>query len=250
MPTNTHDPLEGLFEKLRLLVLNELLGNVPSSLVAIGAIKRTDPDLARRIFIESFIAPSRLLLTDSASALVYLDEIETRFRQDDVIVMWHDWETLLMADLLRSGYQELLTRTEGRILDEKRELTPTGKQFFNNLVEDVRARLSLVVVSSERLVPLLLAASIAGTEALAAEIEIHRTASRPSLLRNIEHWLLGNGYDQDTPELRSQMERIASASDQDVMSVHRALLGCWFWPRSAIEERLNAVLGVAEDIDL
>lgn len=249
MDIENPDPLEGLFEKLSSLVLNELLGTVPSSLVALGAVRRTNPDLAKRIFVESFLASSRVFLADSASALLYLEELESRFRQDEIIAIYHDWETLVMADLMRSGYQELLAQTEGRVLDEKQELTPVGKMFFNSLVGHVREQLSFVIVSSERLVPLLLAASIAGEEAVMAEIEVHRAVSRPSLLENIRFWLLGNGYDEDTPELASQMERIASSSDQDVMRIHRTLLGCYFCPRSAIEERLNAILAVAKEIE-
>lgn len=249
MDIENPDPLEGLFEKLSSLVLNELLGTVPSSLVALGAVRRTNPDLAKRIFVEGFLAPSRALLADSASALLYLEELESRFRQDEMIAIYHDWETIVMADLMRSGYQELLAQTEGRVLDENRELTSTGKMFLNSLVDHVREQLSFVVVSSERLVPLLLATSIAGEEAVMAEIEVHRAASRPNLLQNIESWLLGNGYDEDPPELASQMERIASSSDQDVMRIHRTLLGCYFWTRAAIEQRLNAILGVAEEIE-
>ncbi len=249
MVIEDQDPLEGLFEKLHSLVLNELLGNVPSSLVAIGAVRRTNPELAKRIFVEGFLAPSRALLADSASALLYLEELESRFRQDEMIAIYRDWETLVMADLIRSGYQGLIAETEERVLDENRELTSMGKMFFNSLVDKVQERLSLIVVSCERLVLLLLAASIAGEEAVAAEIEVHRTAIRPSLLHNIESWLLGNGYDQDTPGLIAQMERIASASDARVMRTYRMLLGCYFWPRSAIEQRLNAILGVAEEIE-
>ena len=248
MSTDTHDPLEGLFEKISSVVLHELLGDVPASLIALGALRRTDADLAKRIFIESFLTPSRVLLANSASAIAYLEEIETRFRQDDIITIFRDWETVIMADLLSSKYQALLENTGGRILDEDCGLTGGGQLLFDEVVEEVRTQLALVVVSCEKLVPLLLVASMAGNEALEKEIDIHRRAHRPGLLSNIEGWLLGNGYDQDTPELRKQMERIAATSDSDLVRAQRALLGCYFWPRSAIEERLNAILGVVEEL--
>jgi len=249
MSTETNDPLEGLFEKLSPLVLNELLGDVPASLVALGALRRTNPELAKRIFIEAFLAPSRMLFEDCASAIAYLEEIEAQFLQNDIVATFRDWETLVMADLMRSGYQRLFEDTEGRILNEEGRLTGGGRIFFDCVVREVRDRLALVVVSCERLVPILLVASISGSQALEEEIETHRAAHRPGLLACVESWLLGHGYDQDTPELRKQMERIASASDADLVSAQRALLGSFFCPRSVIEDRLNAILGVAGELE-
>jgi hypothetical protein len=247
MSTETRDPLEGLFEKLTPFVLNELLGDVPASLVALGALRRTDPILARRIFIEAFLAPTRILLGDSTSAIAYLEEIESRFYQDDIIAIFRDWETLVMADLLRSFYQQLLETTEGRILDDEGKLTGGGRIFFDCVVRQVRDQLALVVVSCEKLVPLLLVASMTGNEALEEEIAMHRTAHRPGLLASVESWLLVNGYDKDTPELEIQMKRLAAVSDADLVSAQRALLGSFFCPRSVIEERLNSILGVASE---
>lgn len=247
MSDDIRDPLEGLYKRVRSVCPGGLMENIPSSVLAIGALKEARPDLAKRVFIEGLLEPTREAFGESASILAYLDEIESRFTQEDTVLLFRDWEIAVMVEVFRPALQDLVERGGKMFRGEEGYLNSLGHYYVQEVTNFVQWKLAVVVMRCEKAVPLMLAAALVGEEALQAQISRHRDPYRGQHLVEIARMLCGNGFEPESPELERQMRVLESSNDEVIKKVFMELQGCWFSRREVIEERIRALIGIIED---
>ena len=248
------DPFAGLVSQLRTFVRTAVDQTQAASAVALEAIRRKDPELARSIFKEAVLEPAREVLRSYKGTDVepLLQELESRIRQDDIPTLYHEVETIIASRWLWHFYEAVQTDLEKWVghpaRDKAGQVTGSGVWLLGHLSHDLAWVIAKLASVRERRIQLCLTAHIVGKEALAEAFKKVGSYKREILLHTIYNWLGPNVNDQ---ELRQKIVKYAAeyGSDEHIEKFASELMGTSYMGEREIQIMFWEIFNREEHIE-
>lgn len=253
MDQEAPNPLEGFFQRMEKFVRDIVHEEEPASAIVLEALRAKDSGLAKRFFIEAVVDPVRQLLRDrdiAADANVFkaLEELESRFRQEPVIQLLYEAEVIFGSWLTGALWAELerlfKEKDLGKLKDAAGEFTAYGGWYLQALTTEVCHALGRLAGVRERRIQLLLAAHIAGPEAVQEALGRFAGYKRDELLEEVFQQLLCSIPEKRARHIVSQLDEYGS--NAQVYEMHLRFAATGGLPRSYVEKMLREVLSVKE----
>ena len=252
--TEKDDPLRGFFERMRPFVRSAVEGTHPGSAISLHALRKTKPELAKRIFIEAVLEPIKALFGKDipSEVLERLEEIESKFRQESIVDLLYEAELLVAARLTskwflaHSGEYERLTLEP--VNDKQGYLTPGGAQLLGWITNDVTRTVAKLAALRERRVQLLLATAMAGTEAMEEAVERVTSDKHGAVMQAVWGMLLCQNFKSDESR-RRLADQIAGRSDERIEALRERLEGCAFMREETVRRIVDEIFTGEEYIE-
>jgi hypothetical protein len=253
MADNSQEPSRGFFEKLRPFVRDAVEKSYPASAITLIALRNSKPDLAKRIFVEAVIAPAKAAIAGyiTPSTLKLFEELESRFRQDDITRLFYEVEIIVASRMIAEMFVRLTPMHEAMFQQPVRGLqgmlTPIGADLAWHLSMIVRPAIAELVALRERRVQLLLVAEVAGADAVTATMEEFAGYKRDSFMESVWQWLGLQNLDDGTRKRFADF--IAAGSDERIAAVQQKLEGCAFLGKETVEQMIDEIFTGEEHIE-
>ena len=160
---NKVDDVRGVLNSLEGFAREATLETFPVSLIALGALKQRDPDLAKVIFEVAMVGPMKRVMEDRGCGnFEWYEETLSRFRQESLETLYHQlhfrFAEALLGDLFENGKQQMESREDPVKVGD--EFTPGAIVLLRSCALEVKFTLTAVAPEQERQVTLCLASAL------------------------------------------------------------------------------------------